>query len=289
MKRLIYFAAIAALVACNSTPRTPTAPDGLSPPATTVTPFAGVWTGEYRLTAQIGGGRRPSPPGTLLPFTLRLDQAGAVLRGNFQTGSVLIDVGGFIDDDGTMSLQGTAPGLGPGDFVGAATLTKFHARVDAASGLKGDLEYRLDRTAETSLGFSTVFAGDIATAERTKLIPQSTFDGTWGGSFVVRQCSASCLPPHAGETSGFTLNLRQSGSTVAGLLELRASEPAVHVTGQVEGNRLVLDASTTGGTYRILEWATERDRYGRMVGTFTYQQGEHVRRAVQLGTVSLMH
>jgi len=56
----------------------------------------------------------------------------------------------------------------------------------------------------------------------------------------------------------------------------------------VEGNRLVLDASTTGGTYRILEWATERDRYGRMVGTFTYQQGEYVRRAVQLGTVSLM-
>jgi hypothetical protein len=193
-----------------------------------------------------------------------------------------------MDDNGIMSLQGSAPGLGPGDFVGAATLTKFRARVDPTSGLAGDLEYRLDRTAETRLGFSTVYAGDIATAQRTIKLPPLTFDGTWGGTFVVRQCSKSCLPPHVSEVSSFRLELRQNGSSVTGLIGFTLSEPAIPVSGHVEGNRLVLDSSTTGGTYRILEWSTERDRYGRMAGTFAYQQGVSIRRDVELGTVSLM-
>jgi len=294
MKRLLCLAAIAASVACQSTPRTPTAPEAVTPPATTASPFAGVWAGEFRLTAQIGGGRRPLPVGTLVPFTLRLEQTGAVVRGNFQTdavlNSVLIDVSGIIDDNGIMSLQGSAPGLGPVDFVGAATLTKFRARVDPAGGLAGELEYRLDRTAETSLGFTTVFAGDIATAQRTRKLPPLTFDGTWGGSFVVRACTGTCLPPHVNEIGGFRLHLRQSGSSVTGLIGFTSAEPAIQVSGHVEGNRLVLDSSGTDGTFRILEWSTERDRYGRMIGTFSYEQvisSRPIRRDVQLGTVSL--
>lgn len=245
-----------------------------------------MWTGEYRITATSGSQR----PGTLVPFTLRLDQAGAVLRGNFQTDSVLIDVSGIIDDNGTMSLQGSAPGLGRGDFVGAATLTRFRARVDPASGLAGDLEYRLDRTAETRLGFSTVYAGDIATAQRTtKAVPPLTFDGTWGGSFVVRRCTETCLPPHVSEIGHFTLTLRQSGTSVTGLLGGLAGLNAspIQVSGHVDGQRLILDSSATEGTFRLLEWSTERDRYGRLVGTFAYQQST-IRRDVELGTVSVM-
>jgi hypothetical protein len=262
------------------------------PPSTAVTPFGGVWNGEYRIATTSGGGRRP---GEVVPFTLRLEQTGAVLRGNFQTDSVLIDVSGTMDDSGIMSLQGSAPGLGPVDFVGAATLTRFRARVDPVTGLSGDLEYRLDRTAETRLGFSTVYTGNIATARRSDELLPLTFDGTWSGRFVVRNCSASCLPPHVNELGFFMLNLRQSGGSVAGLIGFSAAEPAMPVSFHVEGYRLVLDSSATDGSFRILEWSTERDRYGRMVGAFTYEQTLSsflspvvIRREVQLGPVSLM-
>jgi hypothetical protein len=104
--------------------------DAVPPPQ-----FAGVWAGEYRITATTGVGHRA---GTLVPFTLRLERTGVVLRGNFQTDSVLIDVSGLMDDNGIMSLEGSAPGLGPVDFVGAATLTRFRARVDNTGGLTGD-------------------------------------------------------------------------------------------------------------------------------------------------------
>ena len=291
MKRLLCVAAIACSVGCHSTPRTPTAPEAVTPPATTVTPFAGVWAGEYRITATSGGASRLLPVGTLVSFTLRLEQAGAVLRGNFQTASVLIDVSGIMDDNGIMSLQGSAAGLGPYDFVGAATLTRFRARVDPVSGLAGDLEYRLDRTAATPLGPSLVYTGDIATAQRTHASLPLTFDGTWVGSFVVRECTGICLPPHVNEISSFELNLQQSGSSVAGVIRFRLSQPPMQVSGHVEGNRLVLDSSATDGTFRILEWSTERDRYGRMVGLFIYEElmsSRVVRRAVKLGTVSLM-
>jgi hypothetical protein len=284
MQRLLCLAALAASVACHSTPPTPTAPEAATPPATT--PFAGVWAGEYRVTSTTGSGHRP---GTLVPFTLRLEQTGGDLRGNFQTESVLIDVSGIMDDNGIMSLEGSAPGLGRGDFVGAATLTKFRARLDPTSGLAGDLEYRLDRTAETRLGFRTVYTGDIASAQRTtKALLPVTFDGTWEGSFVVRACSPPCRPPFENEIGRFRLNLQQSGSNVTGLFWTGSvTEPAIEVSGHVEGYRLVLDSSATDGRSGILEWSTERDRYGRMVGAFTYAQGG-VRRDVQLGTVSLM-
>jgi hypothetical protein len=217
---------------------------------------------------------------------LRLEQSGDAVRGNFQSDSVLIDVTGIVDGDGTLSLQGSAPGLGRGDFVGAATLTRFRAQVDSVSGLTGALEYRLDRTAETPLGFSTVYAGDIASAQRSQTSLPSTFDGTWAGSFVVRQCQATCLPPHVDEVSGFTLTLRQNGSSIAGAITFRSSEPALQVSGHVDGNRLILDSSPTGPATRILEWSTERDRYGRMLGSFTYQEAGIIR-VVQLGTVWL--
>jgi len=280
MKRLLSLAAIAISIACHSTPG---APDAVASPATKLAPFAGVWAGEYRITSTTGGGRRP---GTLVPFTLRLEQMGAVLTGNFQTDSVLIDVNGVMDDNFNISLQGRAPGLGPVDFVGAATLTRFRARIDPASGLTGDLEYRLDRTAETPLGFTTVYAGDIAAAQRTGALPPMTFDGTWSGRFVVRECSAPCVPPGLNEIGGFTLSLQQSGSNVTGLIGFTLAAPAMPVSGHVEGQRLILDPSTPDGSYRILEWSTERDRFGRMVGAFTYQDRGQVRR-VQLGTASL--
>jgi len=296
MKRLLCLAAVAVSVACHSAPRTPSAPDAVTPPATSPTPFSGVWAGEYRISAMSGGGR-PLLAGTLVPFTLRLEQTGAVLGGNFQTGGlqtqpVLIDVSGSMDDNGIVSLQGSAPGLGRGDFVGAATLTKFRARLDPTSGLAGDLEYRLDRTAETPLGFSTVYAGDIATAQRTGALPPLTFDGTWGGTFVVRDCTGTCLPPHVSETSSFRLNLRQSGNSASGLFSgFSVTEPAMQIGFRVEGQRLVLDSSASDGRFRIVEWSTERDRFGRMVGTFSYEQlssARVIRREVQLGTVSLM-
>jgi hypothetical protein len=291
MKRLLCLAVIAASSACQSTPRTPTAPDAVTPPATTFRQFAGVWIGEYRITSTTSSGHRP---GTLVPFTLRLEQTSAVLRGHFQTTfisgpDVLIDVSGIVDDNGIMSLHGSAPGLGRVDFVGAATLTRFRARVDPTSGLAGDFEYRLDRTAESRLGFSTVFTGDIASAQRhTKALLPLTFDGTWVGSFVVRGCSQPCSPPFENEIGHFRLNLRQSGSSVTGLFWTGSvTEPPIEVTGHVEGDRLVLDPSATNGRSGILEWSTERDRYGRMVGTFVYEQRGY-RRVVRLGTVSLM-
>jgi hypothetical protein len=289
MKRFLCLAAIAVSLACDSTPRTPTGPDAVTPPATT-SPFAGVWAGEFRITATSGGGRRPLRAGTLVAFTLRLEQAGAVLRGHFQTDSVLIDVTGIMDDNGVMSLQGSAPALGSFDYVGAATLTRFRARVDPANGLAGDLEYRLDRTFESSLGTYTVYAGDIATAQRTKL-PPMTFDGTWRGSFIVRDCTRSCLPPHVNEISIFTLTLQQSGSSVTGFIDFGRPDAVANVSGHVDGQRLILDASPTDRSYRIVEWLTERDRYGRMMGAFTYEQGASasaIRRHVELGTVSLM-
>jgi len=289
MNRLLCLAAIAASIACQPAP---SAPDTVAPPITKLNPFAGVWAGEYRVTSTQGGGHRP---GTLVAFTLRLEQAGAELRGNFQTDSVLIDVSGTMDDDFFISLQGSAPGLGgPVDFVGAATLTKLHARIDPASGLAGELEYRLDRAAESPLGFSTVYKADIATAQRSAALLPSTFDGNWVGRFIVRECTGTCLPPHVNEIGGFRLTLQQQGSAVTGVIGFVASEPPLPVIGHVDGNRLVLDSSTTAGRFRIVEWSTERDRYGRMVGAFAYQQLYQelqlfsVIRRVQIGTASLM-
>ena len=280
MKLFLCLAAITAAIACESPPRTPTAPGALSSPAI---PFAGVWTGEYRITRTTQS--LPFRVGTVMPFTLRLEQAGAVLRGNFQTNTVLIDVTGAIDENGVMSLQGSAPGLGPVDYVGAATLTRFRARVDATTGLAGDLEYRLDRTVESRLGPSTVHAAEIISAQRTKL-PPSTFDGTWAGSFVVRECTGTCLPPHVSEIGFFQLDLQQTGNSVTGVIWV-VRPTQFEVSGRVEGNRLILDSRPADGRSRILDWSTERDRYGRMVGSFAYEEFG-IRRRVQLGAVSQM-
>lgn len=230
-----------------------------------------------------------------MPFALRLEQAGSSVRGNFQTDSVLIDVSGNQDESGSVSLEGSAPGLGPYDYVGAASLVKFRARVDPTAGLTGDLEYRLDRTAETPLGPSTVYTGSIAAAQRLATPAPLTFEGTWSGRFIVRSCTATCLPPHVDEISVFRLTLEQRGGVVSGVIELATSEPPIPVSGHVDGNRLILDRSGFDTAFRILEWSTQRDPYGRMVGAFSYEQrtasaqsSNVIRRDAELGAVALV-
>jgi hypothetical protein len=92
------------------------------------------------------------------------------------------------------------------------------------------------------------------------------------------------VPPIENEIGHFSLALEQHGDNVTGLLAgMRGNEPSTAVNGHVEGDRLILNPSTGLAQLRIIEWSTERDRFGRMSGTFTYDD-RGMRRRVELGT-----
>ena len=92
----------------TAVPTSPSPPGGATTaPTPAVSNFAGVWQGEYRVTACSGERHCALSIGTARPFTLRLDQSGATVIGVF-TGDVDADVTGTVSASGELVLSGGA-------------------------------------------------------------------------------------------------------------------------------------------------------------------------------------
>ena len=106
-----------------------------------------------------------------------------------------------------------------------------------------------------------------------------TFQGTWSGKFIIRDCSTvgwpDCYPQRRNEIyPSFDLTLTQTSDRVEGTL--RISPNTLSVTGIASGNVLTLQGSVAqpvsgaNVAVRITEWSTTRDAAGRMKGSFRY-------------------
>src|ERR1044072_3513763 len=114
---------------------------------------------------------------------------------------------------------------------------------------------------------------------------QPTFTGHWVGSYVVRQClpvgwpSCDVAPEHVNQTYPFDLVVTQSGSTVSGTAHIIESPVMdVPVTGSTSSDAMTLTGAVTNpvrnklssDSIRITKWATTRDSYGNLQGTFSF-------------------
>jgi hypothetical protein len=260
------------LVSCTST-TTPTSPDtAVQSAGPQFTLYGGVWHGEYTVPNCAG---RQCTGGTLLaPFILRLAQDGLALRGNFEAAGAVIDVTGTINTDGEIVLSGYSPPVSTLDYVGAATLRVFRARLEPLKGLVGHLELTLEPTAETARGPIRTYTSEIVSGRRTAADLPSSFTGMWAGSFVARSCVPMCLPPHPSEVGEFELLLHQSGNDVSGTFRRGVGlfGETTDVRGHVTADALNLESVAPGASsgLRVVRWGTRRDQFGRMTGAFSF-------------------
>ena len=111
------------------------------------------------------------------------------------------------------------------------------------------------------------------------------FTGHWRGSYLVRQClpagwpSCEVAPEQVNQVYPLDLVLTQSGSTVSGTLQVVESPVmTVPVTGTASVNALTIDGNVTNSVFnrvstdaiRITRWATTRDNFDRLQGTFSF-------------------
>jgi hypothetical protein len=131
MRRLI-IATLLLLAACSGTPSSPS-----SPPSTPGTPgVSGLWSGTFRPT-DCTGDRQCIPMkiiGSVLPFTLKVQQTGSRVQGSFSNGRFTADVTGDMNPDGWVTLSGATP---PSVENGSMRVTAVRVRATAPGGLEG--------------------------------------------------------------------------------------------------------------------------------------------------------
>jgi hypothetical protein len=109
----------------------------------------------------------------------------------------------------------------------------------------------------------------------------SSIDGTWSGDSVVRSCtpapgSGYCYPLTDRETSTLQLTLTAAGAGITGTLRLLSS--TVPISGTQSGSVITLSGeartAVSGGVSlsRVSEWTARIDEFGRMKGTFRFEQ-----------------
>lgn len=262
----------AAMFASACGEESPASPSPLPSAAPTLT---GVW--EVTYTGRFGSGCRTSGSGTRTTV-FRLSQQGETVTGT------IFDV----DVTGSVSAGSTDVPL-----TGMTTQFGYRSQVRATirpnsdfTGFTGPLVAALS---QGGTGLSVCGASIDAQITEARRVPYNSastnFTGVWEGQFGVQDCTTInwtyCYPVMRGEMSLFYADLVQTGSSVSGRMVLHsgvlpapAPEQDIHVTGTVNGNQLTLRGALTSPdgrhTLEITDWATARDEFGRMTGTFTY-------------------
>jgi hypothetical protein len=279
---------LAGSVGCGSDSRVSAVPTSPSPPggAATAPPpatpsFAGVWQGEYRLTACQGVRHCVLFIGSARPFTLRLEQAGAAVAGVF-TGDVVANVTGVVSASGELVLRGGAAAVSR--FDSSVDMQRITLRLAEAGQLAGSLDYAVTWPADSpylaSTGPGSTRSGEITRAARGtgSVDDLSRFDGAWHGRFVVRECTPvgwrQCYSHEHAEVVSLQADLRQNGATVEGTVVIPPY--TIPVRGTTEGSRLRIEGDlvspVSGGrmVVRLSDWLATRDRVGRLEGRFAY-------------------
>ena len=263
--------------ACGgSSAPSPTSPSG----AVTATNYSGLWSGAYAYTACEGERHCVLRIGTRVPFTLRLQQSGAHVKGLFTQWEYVVGVEGDVTKDGSLVLTGAAAGASQKDPAGEFRITSLTLQ-HPESGLAGSsLQYEI-RPGYYAADYYTLMrvAGTLDAASRTDLGQLGSFDGRWTGRFVVRSCAPVaggryCYPFEQDELGTLDLTLVQSGSTATGTL--KGGGGTIPVNGNISGTTITLEgevvmpASGGGSRVRILRWSATRDGYGALSGAFDF-------------------
>lgn len=278
-------AALVALPGCGSdspagSPTSPSPPPVAAPIPTTPS-YAGVWQGEYRVTACVGERHCTQVIGAMRAFTLRLEQTGAAVAGVL-TGDVGANLTGVVSASGELTLSG---GVDPASrFDTQVAVRRLTLRPASGGALTGGIEYAITYPPGSpylsATGPVSSRSGEIVRAARASGGGGDPlrFDGAWNGRFVVRRCViagwANCYPHEPDEIVGVQLELRQNGAEVEGTVAIPPYR--IPVRGVVQGNQLHLEGElvspVSGGrmALRFLDWTTTRDAVGRLEGRFGY-------------------
>jgi hypothetical protein len=277
MRKLIAVTLLA-LAACSRTPSSPSTPAAPPPVPVALADFSGLWAGAFRLTSCTGERHCFILIGTQRPFTMRLRQTGAQVRGLFTASGYTADVSGAVLKDGSVELTGSGPAASAQD--GSIRVPGVSLRLTPDRELAGTIGYETTPNpygAEFALPASA--AGDIVSATRTDLqIFAATVDGLWRGRSVIRSCVPTgtyCYPNQKDEVVEVQLSLGRSGDAVSGTF--RSGSLSVPVVGRIAGTSITLSgessSASSGGSssMRLTSWTGSIDEFGRMTGTFQYE------------------
>lgn len=252
--RLVAAACGIAAACGSSVPEQPLAPSG-----------RGAFTGTWAPTVRVLGctGSHACIAFDTTSFVMRLAQDGSQVHGTAFVGGASLDVTGTVDPAGRLSLT-TSPRP-------VFTLHELSLRADATVGMTGTIQYTVS---------AMTVQGQITSAKRGPLESiLSTVQGTWTGNSRVRACTYSGWTECPRLARPFRLSLRQSGSAITGDLDFSYDERfRVPVRGAFTTPVLSLDGTAiheqAGSTYqlRLLTWTSRPDAFGRMSGSFTYEE-----------------
>jgi len=244
------------IAACGSSmPESPSAPSGR-------TTFGGSWVASIGIETCSGSHACIALDTSW--FVLRLAQNGSEVHGVAYVAGNAVDVTGTVDPAGQLTL--TTP---PRPFF---TLHELSLRADPTFGMTGTIHFTAS---------SVTLRGHIASVKHGPLEPtQTTVQGTWVGSSLVRSCTYTGYRECPSLQRLFRLSMTQTGSLVSGNLEFDAQERfGVPVRGTFTSSVLTLDGAVArptalGGVYqlRLLTWTSRSDAFGRMTGSFTYEE-----------------
>jgi hypothetical protein len=247
-------AAYSLVAACGSSPpQSPAMP-------TSRAPLTGTWAATIRVENCTG-----SPECIALDtssFVMRLVQDGSDIHGSAYVAGASLDVNGAVDPSGLVKLTTRQRA----DFA----LRELSIRSDATLGLVGTIQYTAAPIAVRA---------QITSAKRGPLEPTlSLIQGTWVGNSSVRACTYTGWTECPRFSRLFRLSLQQSASAISGNLDFSFEERfRVPVRGAFS-SMLTLDGVSTrqepGGTYqlRLLTWTSRSDAFGRMTGSFVYEE-----------------
>jgi hypothetical protein len=213
------------------------------------------------------------------PFVLRLSRAGNHVSGVFVVESVAVPIEGEVSETGSLSARGLRPS--PSPDLPTVDLTLLTSANDEFTQAQVAYEVRYLSTAyhyNPSDSVVQSIAGSVTQAVRGAVTPQTSFEGTWRGDAVIRDCSAvgwlDCYPDERHRGYPLTFVLTQSGDRVSGTFDFRRK---LSVTGSVNGNTVTFDEATfeqaVGGgrsVFRLERCTLTRDVTGQLTGTLRY-------------------
>lgn len=268
--RLAFLLAAFGLAACGRAPTSP--PSQGSPPVATASDFAGTWEIEFQVEQCSGYRHCFSFIGGTRTVMVRVLRSGDGYEGVFVIGSDAIDVRGSASAAGELTLHGLIQTPFPNAY-GSFDLELMDFRASMTpQGLSGTVAYRIRGMIDSGTVSNGVLGGRIVRAQRKEA--GADFSGTWGGRMAVWSCASAgssyCYPEERHYLHPLELQLTQSGTQASGTMKIRSK--VIPVSGTVSGAALTLTGSTpsSGGATILTSFLAQRDKLGRLKGTFSY-------------------
>jgi len=245
----------ALLAACNAS--TPVQP---SSGGSGDSPFAGTWVPSIVIDSCTGSHACIALDSTW--SVLRLAAFGSGIRGSGYFAGRSFDVIGSVDSTGQLVITTHT----------TATFSLDELRLrPSPTGLTGTVRF-------TAAPMTVV--GHITSAKHGALeSTQSTAEGRWVGSSVVRECTFAGWTQCPYGTRLIELSLTQSGGTASGDLVMSNDDRyLIPVNGRFTASTLALSGAASRSYFgdtiqlRLVAWTSRTDAFGRMTGTFTLDQ-----------------